>query len=88
MITIILHKKKDYRITTNILCLWFITFVKADLLKNFELWVEKYEYLLNAYNNLKCDYKIVNDLLHNNKGNGYKKASIKRKSNKGAWKEV
>ena len=71
--TFIFHKYKPFTYNKNVLCLWFVSFIKWDLLAQLEKWVK-------MYTELKQDYKIVNDLVNNQVGNGYQKRSSKRKS--------
>lgn len=80
--TIIIHPYKKYRTTNNILCLWFISLVKWDVLAHLKKGTKICEELLKINRELKQDYKIVQDLANNQIGNGIKTRSNKRKSNK------
>jgi len=71
--TIIIHSFKWFLVTDNILCLWFFTIIKWDLLIELNKGVKMYK-------DLKKDKKILEDLLSNIQGNGYKESSYTRKS--------
>ena len=55
--TIIIHPFKKFRTTDNILCLWFISFARWDLL-------EKLQKASKMFKELKQDKQIVDNLLN------------------------
>lgn len=72
--TFIIHPFKPFKTTNNIICLWFFTIAKWDLFAQLQKGVKMYK-------ELKQDKKILDDLLSNIQGNGFKETSDQRKSN-------
>lgn len=81
MITIIIHPFRPFKTTNNTTCLWFFTIYRYDLFAQLQKGVKMYK-------ELKQDKKILDNLLSNIQGNGFKEGSDKRKSKKRNGKKI